>query len=41
MPTAYRVYVLQNPEKKFYIGLSDNVTRRMGSTTSWAKNISS
>src|SRR5947207_328203 len=28
MPTIYRVYVLQNDEGKFYIGLSDNVTRR-------------
>ena len=29
MPTIYRVYVLQNDEGKFYIGLSDDVTRRV------------
>jgi putative endonuclease len=28
MPAIYRVYVLQNPEGRFYIGLSDNVDRR-------------
>jgi len=26
---SYRVYVLQNRERKFYIGLSDNVARRV------------
>jgi putative endonuclease len=28
MTAAYRVYVLQNSAGKFYIGLSDDVTRR-------------
>ncbi len=28
MPAAYRVYVIQNRESKFYIGLSDDVERR-------------
>jgi predicted GIY-YIG superfamily endonuclease len=27
---AYRVYVLQNREGKFYIGVSDDVARRIG-----------
>ena len=26
----YRVYVIQNPEGKFYVGLSDDVGRRIG-----------
>ncbi|PYL50475.1 MAG: hypothetical protein DMF33_12745 [Verrucomicrobia bacterium] len=26
---AYRVYVIQNSEGKFYIGLSDDVVRRI------------
>ncbi len=26
---AYRVYVIQNRERKFYIGLSDDVERRI------------
>jgi putative endonuclease len=29
MPTAYRVYALQNRERNFYIGLSDDVARRI------------
>ncbi len=29
MPAAYRVYVLQNPEAKFYIGLTDDILRRV------------
>jgi predicted GIY-YIG superfamily endonuclease len=31
LPTAvaYRVYVIQNHEGKFYIGLSDDVARRL------------
>jgi putative endonuclease len=29
MPAAYRVYVLQNREGKFYIGLSENVPHRL------------
>ena len=29
MGAAYRVYVLQNSEGKFYIGLSDDVPRRL------------
>jgi len=29
MPAAYRVYVLQNRERNFYIGLSDDVARRI------------
>jgi putative endonuclease len=29
MPAAYRVYVLQNSEGKFYIGLSNDVARRV------------
>ncbi|HAF03995.1 MAG TPA: hypothetical protein DIT76_01365 [Spartobacteria bacterium] len=29
MTATYRVYVLQNHERKFYIGLSDNVARRI------------
>jgi len=41
MPTIYRVYVLQNDEGKFYIGLSDNVTRRVAQHNSgqsrWTK----
>ena len=28
MPTSYRVYVLQNGERTFYIGITDNVSRR-------------
>jgi putative endonuclease len=27
MPATYRVYVLQNPARKFYIGVSDDVER--------------
>src|SRR6059058_4322968 len=30
MPAAYRVYVLQNREGRFYIGITDDVARRMG-----------
>ena len=29
MAGAYRVYVLQNREGSFYVGLSDDVTRRL------------
>jgi putative endonuclease len=29
MPAAYRVYVLQNPEGRFYIGLSEDVRTRV------------
>ncbi len=29
MPSIYRVYVLQNNEGRFYIGLSEDVTRRL------------
>ena len=29
MPAVYRVYVLRNREGKFYIGLSDDVARRI------------
>ena len=28
MPVVYRVYVLQNAQGKFYVGLSDDVARR-------------
>ena len=26
---SYAVYVIQNPDGRFYIGMSDNVTRRL------------
>jgi len=29
MPAIYRVYVLENREGRFYIGLSDDVARRV------------
>ena len=29
MSAAYRVYVLQNPEGRFYLGLTDDVARRL------------
>jgi putative endonuclease len=29
VPATYRVYVLRNNESNFYIGLSDDVTRRL------------
>jgi putative endonuclease len=29
MPATYRVYILQNREARFYIGLSDNVANRI------------
>jgi predicted GIY-YIG superfamily endonuclease len=29
MPAPYRVYVLQNRQEKLYIGLSDDVARRV------------
>jgi putative endonuclease len=29
MAGAYRVYVLQNPECRFYVGLTDDVARRL------------
>ena len=29
MAGAYRVYVLQNPNGKFYVGLTDDVVRRL------------
>jgi len=29
MPATYRVYVLQNRSSKFYIGVSDDVARRI------------
>jgi predicted GIY-YIG superfamily endonuclease len=29
LAVAYRVYVIQNPDGKFYVGLSDNVARRI------------
>ncbi len=29
MPATYRVYILQNSEGSFYIGLSDDVARRV------------
>lgn len=28
-PTQYKVYVIQNEELRFYIGLSDDVERRL------------
>jgi putative endonuclease len=41
MPAAYRVYVLQNREGKFYIGLSDDIARRISQHNSggsrWTK----
>ena len=36
MPAAYRVYVLQNLEKKFYIGLTDDIPRRVDQHNSGA-----
>ena len=30
MAAIYRVYVLQNPERRFYIGITDDVPRRIG-----------
>jgi putative endonuclease len=29
MPAAYRVYILQNPDGKFYIGVTGDVSRRI------------
>ena len=29
MPAAYRVYVLQNREGRFYVGLTNDVARRL------------
>ena len=29
MPAIYRVYILQNRERTFYIGLTDDVARRV------------
>jgi putative endonuclease len=29
MPATYRVYVLQNPAARFYIGLSENLPHRL------------
>ena len=41
MPAAYRVYVLQNLENRFYIGLTDDVSRRLNQhnsgTSLWTK----
>ncbi len=41
MPATYRVYVIQNCEGKFYIGLSDDVARRIeqhnSGTSRWTK----
>ena len=38
MPAAYRVYVLQNREGRFYVGLSDDVPRRVAQHNSgWSK----
>jgi len=38
MPAGYRVYVLQNRDRKFYIGLSDDVARRVAQHNSgWSK----
>jgi putative endonuclease len=38
MPVGYRVYVLQNRERKFYIGLSDDVVRRVAQHNfGWSK----
>jgi putative endonuclease len=38
---AYRVYVIQNREEKFYIGLSDDVARRIdqhnGGESTWTR----
>jgi putative endonuclease len=40
-PAVYRVYVLQNREEKFYIGLSDDVAGRINQhnsgTSRWTK----
>jgi putative endonuclease len=30
MPAAYRVYVLRNRQGRFYIGITDDVERRIG-----------
>jgi putative endonuclease len=30
VPAAYRVYVLQNREERFYVGLSEDVGKRVG-----------
>jgi len=41
MSVAYRVYVLQNPTGKFYVGISDDVPRRLydhnGGKSRWTK----
>ena len=41
MPAAYRVYVLQNSEGRFYVGVSDDVARRLqqhnGGESRWTK----
>jgi predicted GIY-YIG superfamily endonuclease len=34
---VYRVYVIQNSEGKFYIGLSDDVDRRITARTAFAE----
>jgi len=30
MPAAYRVYVLENRDGRFYVGVTDDVVRRVG-----------
>jgi len=41
MPATYRVYILQNREGRFYIGLSDDVARRVeqhnAGSSKWTK----
>jgi len=41
MPASYSVYVLQNPKGRFYIGLTDDVGRRISQHNSgesrWTK----
>jgi putative endonuclease len=41
MQAAYRVYVIQNREQRFYIGISDDVSRRIdqhnSGTSRWTK----
>ena len=41
MPAAYRVYVLENRDNRFYVGVTDDVVRRVGQHNSgqsqWTK----
>ncbi len=41
MPAAYRVYVLENRDGRFYVGVTDDVVRRVGQHNSgqsqWTK----